>query len=512
MELLGQIPGKYDQESKKKDEGGEYKFNLNLWRNLKRNMMLLASVPYYTLENKLLADDDHSKKNYKNLLGRIQERGIDMSGKCPNKGNWVSENIDCDAKDNIKESDSRYAPKKGIGDDIYIAYRIREPNTERLQMSNFRSRFSDWTKVSDIRNLQGDKLVIQIGDKDINVRKYQDIDTDRESMESELEGKKGRDKVFTSTPLHRKENKALFKEYLSTYNSEKGDTGDIHTIINEKEATFNEYSDFFWFKKGSSTTNRNIRLDFIISDNDDDNSNDKRLEIKLPGLKGDTGNPSAFLKKLFTLGDSMQSFSEGSRGDSGTDVIRTSDTGDGGRTISDPIEPDTNLQAQKFQNASESALKAAQGTQSQTGNKCNRPIIVQKKATGTFSSGYNDREFKVDGSGNITTTEKRRLGGNKTTTHGNTGYCHFENGPGDSEVTLICNDTNKATFKDTGPLNPNYCGIKVSDPGGKYIKTRKNNRKRNQKINSRKRNQKISSRKRNQKRINRKRNQSRKKR
>merc|ERR1711907_47186 len=51
-------------------------FNKNLWRNLKRNMAILASIPSDQLET--LLNTPQSKSDYQNLSTRLQKHGINL--------------------------------------------------------------------------------------------------------------------------------------------------------------------------------------------------------------------------------------------------------------------------------------------------------------------------------------------------------------------------------------------------------------------------------------------------
>ena len=54
-------------------------FSKNIWRNLKRNMVLLSAIPSEKLESQFLPADSKELKDYQNLLERMKNHNVNLN-------------------------------------------------------------------------------------------------------------------------------------------------------------------------------------------------------------------------------------------------------------------------------------------------------------------------------------------------------------------------------------------------------------------------------------------------
>ena len=55
------------------------KFSKNIWRNLKRNMVVLAAIPTEELKSQFLPEDSEQLKDYQNLMERMKKYNVNLN-------------------------------------------------------------------------------------------------------------------------------------------------------------------------------------------------------------------------------------------------------------------------------------------------------------------------------------------------------------------------------------------------------------------------------------------------
>lgn len=82
-------------------------FSKNIWRNLKRNMVLLSAIPNEKLESQFLPADSKELKDYQNLLERMKKHNVNI-----NPSNYDNPEEDDTNTNNNKEGGRRTSIKR----------------------------------------------------------------------------------------------------------------------------------------------------------------------------------------------------------------------------------------------------------------------------------------------------------------------------------------------------------------------------------------------------------------